>query len=364
MRPLDGILVLLSWCGSREGKPVNQAKRSWGAFHRVKSGGLAVHASSRSVFTAGDPGGNNSGRFGVQQKMLIAIKGRITDGALVVRPRGIKSGAPPGRRGGGIRFVLCLAIATNVGRAANPLQFEVASLKPVAVENARLAQARDFAESALPVGNLPITGRRLALRGATLERLISSAFRLRPRQIVGPPWLSEKRFDVDAMIPSDAPIHQANEMLQTLLEERFELRSHPATQERMGYWLTVGSRGPNLKVYVRKPTEGSNPPPLDLMGRARKPGAPGSQRHELKGGMELLVEKLAGILQSPVDDRTGLREKYDLTLDIPPPMDANDHDPRARVIEAVNKLGLNLKTGKIAVNVRVVDSVEKTPKPN
>ncbi|MBI4910108.1 MAG: DUF3738 domain-containing protein [Acidobacteria bacterium] len=44
-----------------------------------------------------------------------------------------------------------------------------------------------------------------------------------------------KWFDVDAIIPSDARIGQANERLQALLKERFGLQSRLATREQAGY---------------------------------------------------------------------------------------------------------------------------------
>ena len=80
--------------------------------------------------------------------------------------------------------------------------------------------------------------------------------------------------------------------------------------------------------------------------------------------MAQLAEKLEALLNSPVEDHTGLKENYDVSIDIPPPFDANDRDPHARTFEAVHKLGLNLKNEKVMANLLVVDKVEKTPKPN
>ena len=171
---------------------------------------------------------------------------------------------------------------------------------------------------------------------------------------------------MEALIPTDASNDQANEMLQTLLQERFGLRAHPSTREQAGYVLTVGNGGSHLKVSSPNPASGSEPPNVEsLMGRIPKPGLPGSMRRELKrSNMNHVAETLAQLLQSTVEDRTGLKEKYDVVIDIPPPLDPDDKDPQSRIFAAVNQLGLHLKSGKISVEVLVVDSIEKIPTLN
>jgi uncharacterized protein (TIGR03435 family) len=256
-------------------------------------------------------------------------------------------------------IILCLGMATEICLGAGPApRFEVASVKSVEAQDTRSVQARDLARS------LPIHGRRLEIRAFTLEQLISVAYRIPTRLLVGPGWLSDKRFDVEAIIPSDAAADQANEMLQTLLQERFGLRVHRDTREQAGYFLAVGKGGPALTVSSRAPSGG--PTPLEsIVERPRKPGLPGSSHWEYKRySMVQLAETLAGLLHSPVEDRTELKEKYDLVIDIPPPLDPDDRDPQPRVFDAVKKLGLSLKAGKITLQVLVVDAIERTPTPN
>ena len=54
--------------------------------------------------------------------------------------------------------------------------------------------------TALPViGGVTIRGKRVEMRGYTLEQLVCVAFRIRTRQLIGPAWLSGKRFDVEAL---------------------------------------------------------------------------------------------------------------------------------------------------------------------
>ena len=254
-----------------------------------------------------------------------------------------------------------------VGMMNAPAKFEVATVKPAEVHDEQLAQRMDFMRTVLPViGGVTIRGKRVEMRGYTLEQLVCVAFRIRTRQLIGPAWLSGKRFDVEALIPTEASNDQANEMLQTLLQERFALRAHPSTREQAGYVLTVGNGGPHLKVSSPNPPSSSEPPNVEsLMARIPKPGLPGSMRRELKrSNMNHVAETLAQLLQSTVEDRTGLNEKYDVVIDIPPPLDSDDKDPQARIFAAVNQLGLHLKSGKVTVQVLVVDSIEKIPTAN
>ncbi len=100
------------------------------------------------------------------------------------------------------------------------------------------------------------------------------------------------------------------------------------------------------------------------MERTKKPRPPGSHYEYKRLTMERFAETLTVLLQSPVEDRTELKDKYDVVIDIPPPLDPDDRDPRPQIFDAVKKLGLSLKGGKVTLQVLVVDSIEKTPTPN
>ena len=80
--------------------------------------------------------------------------------------------------------------------------------------------------------------------------------------------------------------------------------------------------------------------------------------------MEQLADNLGSRLQAPVEDRTGLKERYDGFLDMPAPVDLQDRDPQRETMDAVKKLGLTLKPSKILVEMLIVDNAAKTPAPN
>jgi uncharacterized protein (TIGR03435 family) len=74
---------------------------------------------------------------------------------------------------------------------------------------------------------------------------------------------------------------------------------------------------------------------------------------------------LAGQLQAPVQDATGLTGKYDFTLKWVPNMLRPDADPGLGLEGALpQQLGLTLRHTKGQIEVLVVDHVEKTPTEN
>ena len=127
--------------------------------------------------------------------------------------------------------------------------------------------------------------------------------------------------------------------------------------------MVLRKGGPSLTISASSPSEASSPE--DLTQKTRRGGPPGSGRYEYKRHtIGRFAEALAGLLQAPVEDRTELKDKYDFVLEVQPPLDAQDRDPQPRILEAVRKLGLELKGTKVTVQLLVVESVQKVPTPN
>ena len=87
-----------------------------------------------------------------------------------------------------------------------------------------------------------------------------------------------------------------------------------------------------------------------------------SEKIEGPGTMDMLARVLKGILGSPVEDQTGLKEKYDINL-------TYNHSTEAElglsIFTAVKlQLGLTLKAGKIPIEMLVVDQANKQPTAN
>src|SRR5665213_1761467 len=123
--------------------------------------------------------------------------------------------------------VAALSAAPPPQRAATPIEFEVASIKPSPEQIERAS-----------IG-VRISGSQVRISSLTLKDYIGMAYRLPAGQINAPGWIAQERFDIAAKLPDGASSSQVPEMLQALLASRFELRVHHDSKEFPVYALTV-----------------------------------------------------------------------------------------------------------------------------
>src|SRR5205807_1661612 len=118
----------------------------------------------------------------------------------------------------------------------------------------------------------------------------------------------------------------ANEMLQTLLEERFGLKVHRETREVQGYHLVVGKNGPKLTASAPPPDppavavsqEDRTKAVMENMRKSMKNAAPGSRTQHRSGKRMTsaqLANMISGMVESPVVDMTELSGRYDVVLE-------------------------------------------------
>jgi uncharacterized protein (TIGR03435 family) len=238
--------------------------------------------------------------------------------------------------------------------------FEVATIKP-----------NDSGASTMQ--GLTVRGRNFATRNSSLVDLISFAYEVQAKQIVGAPeWMNQDRYDIAAVPDQEGAPNpqQLRIMMRKLLADRFKLTFHPDKRELSAFVLTVGKNGNKLT-----PTQLNGP----LPGLGFKPGP---------GGLTLVVRNgtmtdFTGFLQTlvldrPVVDQTGITGKFDFGFTFtpddsefnghPPPLpktaDDNAAPPAPGLFEALQQeLGLKLDAKKTPVYVLVIDHVEK-PTPN
>lgn len=125
-----------------------------------------------------------------------------------------------------VRSVICgvvvlLATGLGFGQGAAKPEFEVASIKPAALDAATALQA-ERSGTAVRRGIL-ITGARAEYIYMTLGQLITSAYQVRSSQVTGPDWLNDKRFDLVCKMPEGSKREDVPVMLQSLLASRFSL---------------------------------------------------------------------------------------------------------------------------------------------
>jgi uncharacterized protein (TIGR03435 family) len=282
--------------------------------------------------------------------------------------------------------LLCLpAFAQPAPRA----EFEVASVKP----------SPPSAPAQLQIG-LHIDGAQVRCTYLSLKDYIRSAYRLGENQISGPDWIASERFDISAKIPEGSTREQVPQMLQALLEDRFQLKSHRETKDFPVYGLTVAKSG--LKLQRTPGTEGEDP------ADARKSGvdvtASGSaagttvnfgngsyfslRDNKIEGKkltMAALASTLTRFVDRPIIDMTDQKGYYDFTLPFSP------EDFRAMMIRAalnagvalppqalqllemsngdslftaIQTVGLKLEPRKAPLDVFVIDRIQRTPSDN
>jgi uncharacterized protein (TIGR03435 family) len=144
-----------------------------------------------------------------------------------------------------------------------------------------------------------------------------------------PGWVDSDRFDVVAKAPSRATPPQLQEMLQSLLIERFKLKTHRGSMEVPIYAVALVSQGipgPGLtpsQIDCRSNT--GEPSPCGLSGRAGRLMGRGVT---MAGFVTRLAEHLHASSRIRVDRplvvRSGLSEPFDFTLEWTPDSVARD----------------------------------------
>ena len=293
------------------------------------------------------------------------------------------------------RFTLSLALSVAfLGRAQSLPKFEVAAIKPSTYETRQDPDQRKRSWGYE-------TG-RVTVLSTTVKELILKAFHVELYQIEGPEWLGREHFAVFANVPSGAPKEHIPLMFQSLLEERFKMRSHRETRMTPAYGLVIAEGGPKLKAAL--PDDGSDEPvavsdtvkvgkdgSTSVVGN----GAYGKVRITISADSAVWHEEFASmtmvalasslsigttLLDLPVVDMTNLSGSYQVPLDIrrfgnaepaaqplsgqagevPRNADVREDSVRA----SLQKLGLKLVRRNAPVEKLVIDSIQKTPTEN
>jgi uncharacterized protein (TIGR03435 family) len=227
-----------------------------------------------------------------------------------------------------ISVILGLLISpyTRAQPVAVHTSFEVASIK----RNAHCGNA------GVPGATSP---GKLNMTCATLRGLIRMAYsgvvggNINSRRLEvlgGPSWLDTERYDLSAKAEGNPPVEQMiGPMLQSLLEERFGVRTHMELRDAPVYVLTLAKDGPRLQ-----PSKDGSCIPMDLNNLPSVVLATGELRPKYCGwgqnqGNEanmvtdwygVTMAEFAGrMLPSFVDravvDNTGLTGRYDVHLE-------------------------------------------------
>jgi uncharacterized protein (TIGR03435 family) len=208
-------------------------------------------------------------------------------------------------------------------------------------------------------------GRHMMVVNGSLEDIVTFAYGVQVKQIVGAPgWSNEDRYDIDALPdqPGTPNLQQMRGIFRKLLADRFQLKFHHEKREMAAYVLTVGKTGQKLT-----PSEIKGP----LPGFGASPGTGGLTLHLANGTMTDFTDFLQMlVLDKPVVDQTGITGRYDESVTFTPDQTQfNGHLPKlpqSDVADAPDlftaiqqQLGLRLAAEKTDVDVLVIDHVDK-----
>src|SRR6266852_4121646 len=130
-----------------------------------------------------------------------------------------------------MRPIVISLLASALAFAQTRLEFEVASIKPAPQQIQQMN-----------IG-LHIDGAQVRGTSLPLKDYIVLAYRLKPSQVAGPDWIASQRFDIAAKLPDGASQDQFRDMLQTLLADRFQMKTHRETKESSVYVLGIAKSG-------------------------------------------------------------------------------------------------------------------------
>lgn len=224
-----------------------------------------------------------------------------------------------------------------------PLRFEVASIHPH-----RFAGDEPSDRRVLPGG-------RFVATATSVRTLLRIAFGIDDDRMSGAPgWVDSETFDINAITDDHAEIktpEQFQQIILSLLEDRFQFKFHREQKEGPVYWLELDKPG--------------------KLGPALKPSTPDSQanmstnsngaRTVMKASKVSMVDLAAALHRQagrPVEDHTGLNGNFDFQIKWAPRETADSDDPSLFTV-LKEQLGLKLRPAKGTIETLVIDQISQ-----
>jgi uncharacterized protein (TIGR03435 family) len=263
------------------------------------------------------------------------------------------------------------------------------------------AQKKSFEVASIKSVNTRGIANRISVEGGRFSSPVANAWGLmrwayRPPeggpifyndyQIIGAPeWMRTDRFSVEARAESESrqvPVEEMREMVQSLLEDRFQLRVHQEIRQLPVYELVVSKGGLRMK-----PSEDQTPPALPQRGERGQRGQRGQRgAAQVRGrtyvdiqpissgfqatmtgtgvSIPVLINRIQEGFDRPVVDKTHLEGLFDMKLQFTVPAGPDGDPTEADIFAALltsiqEQLGLKLESSKGPNSVLVVDAVQK-----
>ena len=200
-----------------------------------------------------------------------------------------------------------------------------------------------------------LPGGRFVATNTTVHTLVRIAFIADDNRINGlPSWTNDETFDISGTTVNRAEVttpQEFQQLLLSLLEDRFQLKFHTEKKEVPVYRLELASPG--------------------KLGPALKPSTPASQPNMStnsngsmaamkvsKASMADIAATLARQAHRPVEDHTGLQGEFDFQIEWAADGSADSSAPSIFTVLS-EQLGLKLRPAKGTVDTFVVDQIAR-----
>ena len=224
-----------------------------------------------------------------------------------------------------------------------PLRFEVASIRP----------HRSTGDE--PSNRRILPGGRFVATNTTVRTLIRIAFGTDDNRMSGAPgWIDNETFDIDATIVDRAEVttpQQFQQVILSLLEDRFQLKFHREQKEGPVYWLELGKPGrlgPGLKR--------SSPDAVPNMSTNSN-----GSKAAMKASKMSMVDVAAALRRQtsrPVEDHTDLKGDFDFQIEWSPEETPDSAYPALFTV-LKEQLGLKLQPAKGTTETLVIDQIAR-----
>jgi uncharacterized protein (TIGR03435 family) len=232
--------------------------------------------------------------------------------------------------------------STTLSPAAQPpLRFEIASIRPH-----RFAGDEPSDRRVLPGG-------RFVATATTVRTLLRIAFGTDGNRMSGAPsWIDNETFDINATTADHAEVQtpqQFQQLILSLLEDRFQLKFRREQKEGPVYWLELdkpGKFGPALKLS----------PPESQPNMSVNSNGSRAVMKTSKMSMTDIAAALRRQAGRPVEDHTDLKGSFDFQIEWAPEETPDSVDPPFITV-LKEQLGLKLQSAKGAIEILVIDQI-------
>ena len=200
-----------------------------------------------------------------------------------------------------------------------------------------------------------LPGGHFVATATTVRTLIRIAFGIDDDRMSGAPkWIDNEAFDINAVTENHAEVatpQQFQQLILSLLQDRFQFKFHEEQKESAIYWLELvkpGKLGPDLK-----PAKPDSQPTMSTNSNGLKKTMKVS-----KMSMTDIAAALRRQAGRPVEDHTGVQGDFDFEIEWAP---EETQDSAAPSLFSVLKeqLGLKLKSAKGTTETLIIDQISQ-----